>query len=201
MKKAEEMKERIIRSTIELIGQGSGNIGEITTRMIAEKAGIGISLIHYHFQTKDRLVELCVQRIITGVIEGFRPSIADGNSPLVRITAVAQQVADFLAANPAISRMSILGDLAQPALRDNTALTMAGFAAAWQGGRSSGEAETPDSTTTTAVFALTALIQSAFLRKELSRGLFGYDMEKKEERDRFIAWTAERLFGSDNHES
>lgn len=199
MKKAEEMKERIIRSTIELIEQGSGDIGEITTRMIAEKAGIGISLIHYHFQTKDRLVELCVQRIITGVIEDFRPSVAAADSPLARITAVAQQVADFLASNPAISRISILGDLAQPALRDNTALTMAGFAAAWQGGKRNGEPGAPD--VKTAVFALTALIQSAFLRKELSRELFGYDMENKEERDRFIGWIADRLFGSDVHES
>ncbi len=194
MTKAEEMKERIIRSTIELIEQGSGNIGEITTRMIAEKTGIGISLIHYHFQTKDRLVELCVQRIITGVIEDFRPSVATVDRPLARITAVAQQVADFLASNPAISRISILGDLARPALRDNTALTMAGFTAAWQGGRSNnGEPGAAD--IKTAVFALTAMIQSAFLRKELSRELFGYDMENKEERDRFIAWIADRLFG------
>ena len=199
MKKAEEMKERIIRSTIELIEQGSGDIGEITTRMIAEKTGIGISLIHYHFQTKDRLVELCVQRIITGVIEDFRPSVAAADHLLTRITAVAQQVADFLASNPAISRISILGDLAQPALRDNTALTMAGFAAAWQGGNRNGEPGAPD--VKTAVFALTALIQSAFLRKELSRELFGYDMENKEERDRFIGWIADRLFGSDVHES
>ena len=199
MKKAEEMKERIIRSTIELIEQGSGDIGEITTRMIAEKTGIGISLIHYHFQTKDRLVELCVQRIITGVIEDFRPSVAAADHPLTRITAMAQQVADFLASNPAISRISILGDLAQPALRDNTALTMAGFAAAWQGGNRNGEPGAPDAKT--AVFALTALIQSAFLRKELSRELFGYDMENKEERDRFIGWIADRLFGSDVHES
>lgn len=199
MKKAEEMKERIIRCTIELIEQGSGNIGEITTRMIAEKAGIGISLIHYHFQTKDRLVELCVQRIITGVIEGFRPSVAAGAHPLVRITAVAQQVADFLAANPAISRISILGDLAQPTRGDNTVLTMAGFTAAWQGRKNSAAAGIPE--LKTAVFALTALIQSAFLRKELSRELFGYDIEKKEERDCFIAWAAERLFGGVVHES
>jgi AcrR family transcriptional regulator len=199
MKKAEEMKERIIRSTIELIEQGNGNIGEITTRMIAEKAGIGISLIHYHFQTKERLVELCVQRIITGVIEDFRPSVAAADRPLTRITAVAQQVADFLAAHTAISRVSILGDLAQPGLRDNTALTMAGFTAAWQGGKRNGEPGAPD--IKTAVFALTALIQSAFLRKELSRELFGYDMENKEERDRFIGWIADRLFGSDVHES
>lgn len=199
MKKAEEMKERIIRSTIELIEQGNGNIGEITTRMIAEKAGIGISLLHYHFQTKDRLVELCVQRIITGVIEDFRPSVAEADCPLTRITAVAQQVADFLSGNPAISRISILGDLTQPALRDNTALTMAGFAAAWHGRKNSGSTGSPDMKT--AVFALTALIQSAFLRKELSRELFGYDMENKEERDRFIGWIAGRLFGSDVHES
>ncbi|MNP87290.1 hypothetical protein D3C76_1880830 [compost metagenome] len=47
------------------------------------------------------------------------------------------------------------------------------------------------------MFALTALMQAAFLRKELSSGLFGYDMENKEERDRFIGWIAARLFGGE----
>ncbi|MDF2937759.1 MAG: regulatory protein TetR [Paenibacillaceae bacterium] len=199
MKKADEMKEKIIRSTIGLIEQGNGSIGEITTRMIAEQAGIGISLIHYHFQTKERLVELCVQRIITGVIGDFRPSIAAVEQPLARITAVARLVADFLAANPAISRISILGDLDHPSPGDNTALTMAGFAAAWRGGRDNGQ--TGEQGLKAAVFAITALMQSAFLRKEISKELFGYDMENKEERDRFIGWIAERLFGGNVHES
>lgn len=199
MKKAEEMKERIIRSTIRLIEQGNGNIGELTTRRIAEEAGIGISLLHYHFQTKERLVELCVQRIITGVIADFRPSVAAEDTSLARVKAVARQVADFLAANPAISRISILGDLNHPAPSDNTALTMAGFTAAWRGGKGGASAWEQDCKP--AVFALTALMQAAFLRKELSKELFGYDMENKEERDRFIDWMADRLFGSDVHES
>lgn len=201
MKKSEEMKERIIRSTIELIEQGNGKVEELTTRMIAEKAGIGIGLIHYHFQTKDNLVEICVQRMITRVIWDFTPSAPPADSQQERIKASARQVADFLAANPAISRISILGDMGHPASRDNTALTMAGFAASWRGKGKGGEVSGGRQTDTdAAVFALTAVMQAAFLRRNISRELFGCDMDNKEERDRFIGWLADRLFGGEAHE-
>ncbi|MNC33392.1 hypothetical protein D3C75_817820 [compost metagenome] len=132
------------------------------------------------------------------MIADFRPSVAAAHRPLTRVTAVARQVADFLAANPAISRISILGDLNHPAPGDNTALTMTGFTAAWRGDKD--DAVMGEEEVKTAVFALTSLMQAAFLRKELSKGLFGYDIENKEERDRFIGWIAARLFGGELHE-
>lgn len=204
MKKSEDMKERIIRAATELIEEGSGKAEKITTRMIADKAGIGVGLIHYHFQTKERLVELCVQRIIGQVIARFKPSGAEALKGSEALKSVAREVADFLAENPSISRISILGDCAAPTLQDNTARTMQGFAKTFGGPRgmdSGGGTEAggdADAMLRARLFTLTSTLQAAFLRKDISRELFGYDINDKRERDQFVGWLTDQLFESLN---
>ena len=228
LKKSEEMKERIIRATMELIEQGNGRAEEITTRMIADKTGIGVGLIHYHFQTKERLLELCVQRMIGGVIARFRPSEAGRLTGTNALKSVAKEVADFLMDHPSISRISILGDLAAPAPEDNTAKTMRGFAMAYNGGRmadgaeagpvrkaaenagAAGAVENAETAETAGaagtaqasllqarLFALTAMLQAAFLRRDISGETFGRDVRIKEERDRYIDWLTDQLFAGE----
>lgn len=68
MKKSDNVKEAIIAATIDLIVNSDGNIDEITTRIIAYKANTSVGLINYHYQTKDNLIEICVQQIIGNVI-------------------------------------------------------------------------------------------------------------------------------------
>ncbi|WP_058303264.1 TetR/AcrR family transcriptional regulator [Gorillibacterium timonense] len=203
MKKSEEMKERIIRATTELIDEGNGRAEEITTRMIADKTGIGVGLIHYHFQTKERLLEQCVQRMIGGVIARFEPSGSGTLGGLEALKSVAKEVADFLMVNASISRISILGDLNAPALDDNTAKTMRGFAMAFSRGSthvtSKQEAadELPSTLFRARLFTLTAMLQAAFLRRDISGELFGWDVRIKEERDRYIDWLIEQLFAKE----
>jgi AcrR family transcriptional regulator len=219
LKKSEEMKERIIRATMELIEQGNGRAEEITTRMIADKTGIGVGLIHYHFQTKERLLELCVQRMIGGVIAGFRPSASGTLTGTEALKSVAKEVADFLMDHPSISRISILGDLAAPQADDNTAKTMRGFAMAYNGGRlADGGMEeiaredleasqvssqvpqaplAPQAPLQARLFTLTAMLQVAFLRQDISSEGFGWDVRIKEERGRYIDWLIDQLFAKE----
>lgn len=56
MSKHENVKDRIIFVTIELIEQYGGDTKSITARMIAEKAEVGLGLINYHFGSKDNLI-------------------------------------------------------------------------------------------------------------------------------------------------
>ena len=77
MKNSTEVKEIIIKSTIELIEQSNGDIKKITSRSIAEKSGIALGLINYHFESKENLIALCVQRIINNVLMNFAPDKVD----------------------------------------------------------------------------------------------------------------------------
>ena len=56
MDKNANVKNRIIEVTTELIEQHNGNIKDITARMIATKAGVGLGLINYHFGSKEKLI-------------------------------------------------------------------------------------------------------------------------------------------------
>lgn len=188
MLKSEQAKQTIIEAATELISNSSGNMSDITTRMIAEKAGVGVGLINYHFQTKDNLIETCVQRIISQVTEHFRPQLEPGLGPRERLKQVVKLVADFLIANPSLSRISILADHNSPAPQDNTMKTVKGFASVWtKEGKEAGEHST------VLLFALTAVIQAVFLRKELTFQLFGFDFREKDQRDGFLDLLVDRL--------
>ena len=72
MDKNANVKNRIIEVTTELIEKHNGNIKDITARMIATKADVGLGLINYHFGSKEKLITECVQRIIGKVVTEFQ---------------------------------------------------------------------------------------------------------------------------------
>ncbi len=187
MKKPEDIKDRVIAATTELIIAGSGTVDEITTRAIAERAQVGVGLVNYHFQTKENLIELCVQRIISNVIAEFKPPEKENLSCIERLQAVAKAVADFLAENPSVSRISILGDYNRPQASDNTMRAAQGFMNSLQG------TDLSESTQKILMFELVSILQAAFLRRDLSKELWGYDFNCKPERDRFIDLAVKRL--------
>lgn len=189
MKKDCNVKEKIIQVTMELIEKSDGHIETITTRTISEKAEVGVGLINYHFQTKENLIEICVQKIIEDVISKFKPETGENLGYFEKIRAAAKSVMDFLMSNPAVSRISILGDFGKPKILDNTMKTVQGFS------YSLNELEISANLKTIQVFGFVSILQAAFLRKDLSKELFGFDFYIKEERDAFIDIIAESLFG------
>ena len=64
-------KETIIQTTIALIEEKGENLDTITIREISKRAGIGLGLVNYHFGNKEKLIELCVERIINRIVEQF----------------------------------------------------------------------------------------------------------------------------------
>jgi AcrR family transcriptional regulator len=196
MKKSDELKEKIIEVTTEMIINSNGAIERVTTRSIAEKADIGVGLINYHFQTKENLVEICVQRIIGNVISNFRPNVEESLDDIDRLKRVAKMVADFLINNEAVSYISILGDCKSPRTDDNTVKTAKGFSMAL------GQCEIPYNEKSILTFALTAVMQSIFLRKNMSFELFNLNFNDKKDRDLFLDFLIDRLFvtGRNNYE-
>lgn len=62
-------KEIIIQTTIDLINEKDEQMDGITVR---KKANVGLGLVNYHFGNKDKLIELCVERIVNGIIDNFQ---------------------------------------------------------------------------------------------------------------------------------
>lgn len=188
--KAEKTRGNIIHQTIELIKESSGDIEAITIRRIAERAGVGIGLIHHYFRSKDFLIEVCVQTIIEEVIHSFRPEACESSDPIEITKCVAKQVMDFLMENRHISKVSILADFNRPSVSDNTIKTVMGFGRSLSGGRDIGPHKIHS-------FMITSVLQAAFLRKDLLQDCIGVDFNEKSQRDRFIDIIVERFGGNE----
>ena len=50
-----DTRSRIMKAAVEIIGR-EGNLG-VTIREIADKAGVNIAAINYHFSSKENLIE------------------------------------------------------------------------------------------------------------------------------------------------
>lgn len=188
MEKSERTREKIVAQTIALIQENGGDSGKVTIRGIAERSGISVGLIHHYFESKNVLIESCVQRIIGGVIRSFSPDIAEGASRTEKLKRVTKQVMDFLMENQQVSRISILGDMTSPKATDNTMNSVRGFAGTISQGK-------PTQEDMQKAFMLAAMLQGAFLRKDVLNEALGIDLYRKDERDCYIDTMIEQLMG------
>lgn len=186
MDKNEGVKNRIIEVTTELIGQYNGDVKSITARMIAEKAGIGLGLINYHFGNKETLINECVQRIIGKVVAEFQMT-GNYQTDKERLTACATYVFDFLFKHSAICRISILDDLQNYTKNCNSVLTQQGFSLSLKN-------DISNKNKPIIVFILTAAMQVAFLGDKTVKQILGYDFTKTEDRAAYIKDLADILF-------
>lgn len=175
-----DSKEAIIQATIELIEQKGDNLDSITVRDIAKKAGVGLGLVNYHFGNKDNLVELCVERIINGIVERFQGIREDTRdlAPFEKLARLGNMTFDFLFEHYAVSRISVLTDMHSPKPGDNTHRTYAAYLPLVAACRPDWDEQTVRRKT----FSLITLMQQAFLRCDVVSGALGVDLRDKETR-------------------
>lgn len=183
-----EMKEKLIEVTMKLMEESKGDVSQITTRGICEQANVGIGLINYHFQSKDNLIAICVQRFISKSIDNFQPNLKPNLSPCEKMKKSVSQINDFLVNNASVSKISILQDHINPATNDNTIRSLQGIK------HSVEELKAEENEKNLLVFALVSFVQNMFLRKEQTEELFGFDYENEEQRNAVLAFMIDRLF-------
>ena len=191
MRNKDEVKEAIIKVTTKLIEESDGNIDSVTARTIADKSNVALGLINYHFDSKENLIAICVQRIINKVLMSFAPdkidySKDDGLTDKERLIAFAQETFDFLFEDYAIIKISILSDFKDYNPKSNSAYTQLGFKFALRG-------NIPENKNQLIAFSLTSIMQTAFLTGENSKQITGYNLFEKSQRDLFIEDTVSML--------
>ena len=168
------IKERIITATIDLIKDSDGLIENITIRKIAESADVALGLINYYFDSKDKLIEVCVERIISNVMKVF-PNIDDLNDykdANKDITSFTINVFKFLLNNPEISKISMLSDLKTPKINSNSSISYKAILRALPD-------KYPEAIKRVKAFIFLATIQSAFLNKDTTSELLGINLNIK----------------------
>lgn len=193
----EKTRNRIVEMTTELLNEYNGDTRRITSRLIAERADIGLGSINYFFGSKENLVTECIQRIINKMLVGFTPDMTefikdDGLSDETRLISWASQTFDFLFENQAIVNISILSDMQNYLADSNSVYTQKGFAFAIR-------SDQIEETKKLLVFILVSAMQVAFLAKNNAKEIIGYDLYSKTERDLFIFDTVMMLFHGVNN--
>lgn len=191
VKQDKEIKEKIISATMDLIKE-HGDTSKITVRDIAARAGVGIGLINYHFQTKDNLVNLCTLELIRHSIEQL--GAMNQNmvlEPLAQMKALGCGIAAFMAMNPGVSRISIVKDLVSADAADNSAQVVKMF---FPIARNICSRDQTDQDVNLLLHMLISSIEAAFLRRDVIKDSFGLDFNQAEQRDRFVSFCIDRIF-------
>ncbi|MCI8639309.1 MAG: helix-turn-helix transcriptional regulator [Coprococcus sp.] len=176
-------KETIIQATIDLINEKGAQMNALTVREICQKANIGLGLINYHFGSKDKLIELCVERIVNGIVENFcsiREETA-GLTAFEKIDRLGNMTLTFLFEHYAVSKISILSDMQRPKKDDNTHKTYLAYLPLISACRPDWDREKVERKT----FCLISAMQQLFLRHKVIEQLYGVDMMIPEEREAF----------------
>lgn len=176
-------RERIIQATAKLIQEKGERLNEITVREICKRANVGLGLVNYHFGNKDRLMELCVERIVNGIIDRFHSlqKETEGMPAFERLSALGNMTFTFLFEHDAVSRISILADMRMPKEDDNTRRTYLAYLPLVSACRPDWDRETVERKT----FCLIAAMQQSFLRHEVIRQAYGIDLTVQKEREEF----------------
>ncbi|MBD5113673.1 MAG: TetR/AcrR family transcriptional regulator [Ruminococcaceae bacterium] len=184
-----DIKEAIIKATTELIEENKGDIKAVTARAIAERCDIALGLINYHFKSKDKLIELCVQRIVNKILLCFYIGSGENAQTNVvsKVTEQAKQIMDFFFENKAMAKIFILSDFKEYHPKSNSVSTQNGLKLA-VGNRIDNNRKR------ILAFVLTSAMETAFLAGDCSKEILGCDLNDKEERGRFVEDTVNMLF-------
>lgn len=176
-------KEMIIQATMDLIQEKGRQINSITVREICKRANVGLGLVNYHFGNKDRLIELCVERIVNSIVDTFRSiqENTNGLSPFEKLDSLGNMTFTFLFEHYAVSKISILSDLKMPKEDDNTHRTYLAYLPLVSACRPDWDPQTLERKT----FCLIAIMQQAFLRHEVILQRYGIDLTVPKERKAF----------------
>lgn len=187
------VKMRILDAAIELIQEVQA-FEKVSMRKIAERAGVAVSMVNYHFQTKDNLINRAVQSYVGTVISGSADDSEESHTgdPVDRMRAHLKQAASFIADHPGISRVSILRDMQGGGGDDNTSQVEAMV----EGQLTEVDPERSGSSEVRLrAMVQVAAVQHLFLRSELVKEKLGLDFFDPEERDQLMDMLIDTVTG------
>jgi len=95
----DETKRAILEATLALAGEGG--FESLTVRSIAERAGIGIGTVHYHFGSKDKAIAEAYRFVTAELRASFDILRGDIESAETRLRAFARRFAESVHAHGA----------------------------------------------------------------------------------------------------
>jgi len=192
---AMDNKESIIQATIALIEEKGENIDAITMREICKKAEVGLGLINYYFENKDKLIDLCVEKIINGIVDKFN-SIREQTkdcTPYEKLECLGNMTLTFLFEHCNVAKISILTDMRTPKENDNTHRTYLAFIPLVAACRPDWDSDRIKRAT----YCLITAMQQAFLRHDIILLTQGVNLQNAQERKAYHEQMIKDILGAE----
>ena len=181
-------KEHIISVVMEMLDEGL-QAETLTTRKIAQRAKVGVGLINYHFQTKEKLINAAVARYMEKTFKMSSEFISSlSGTPKQKLISLSKYISGCFARNPSVTRISLLHDLASGNSCDNIQNILKTFEPLILEiiGNDKYWAQLIGS-----IFCFT--FSSAFLRADVLNQTAGFDFFDNAQREKFVEDTVETL--------
>ncbi len=179
-------RERIVRAALAVLDE-TDDVGRVTVRRIADRAGVAVGAINYHFGSKDDLLD----EAVTGEMERLAERWTGGfgryeRDPVEGLRATLKGIAAVIARYPKYARISVSHEL----LHGNMATARLTLPALR-------EAFGPDRTELqlrVLALQLVAPLQVALLRHAVFREYAGVEMGDDRARDALVDDLVDNLF-------
>ncbi|MHA2287977.1 MAG: TetR/AcrR family transcriptional regulator [Promethearchaeota archaeon] len=187
-----DTKQRIINATLELMRE-TGKTSEISVRKIVNRAGIkGVGLINYHFGTRENLINKAVRYDTNKLISGWDEIYEKMTQPPIeKMKLMLKGTGDLVDVNPLFGRISIIHDILNPAIDDNTVHSIEKYMMIV---REIYEGRKTEQEIKIITHILISAVQLSFLRADVTKDFLGFDYYDKEQRDTFIEKVIEIMF-------
>ncbi|WP_344319099.1 TetR/AcrR family transcriptional regulator, partial [Actinocatenispora thailandica] len=161
-----DVRQRLLAAAVELIPERGWTA--VSTRVLAERAGVTPSVVHYHFPSVSALLDEAVVGFMREVVAGIDEVLAAADSPAAAVDAMVASVARYTGSDP-LSLLAVEACLAatrDDRLRDQIAAVLA--ESRHRVGRWLAAHDVPDPETTAAM--LLAAVDGLLLHRSLAAG-------------------------------
>ena len=102
-------KEHILISTIEAIEKHG--LMNLTTRLIAEEAGVNNAALHYYYGTKDNLIEAALNQTTNHMLEDSQEILSSDEPIETRLRELLVYILDGIERYPNLIRAHLMGPI------------------------------------------------------------------------------------------
>jgi AcrR family transcriptional regulator len=109
----QDLRQKIIDTAKEMLDE-TGDVQKITVRQIAQRAGVGIGLINYHFNSKDNLMSIAIGNAMEKTITDFNKKDDDSLiTPDVKLRTLLKELCDTAGRDEKLVRFMILREITE----------------------------------------------------------------------------------------
>ena len=103
-----DMRSHIIETAIDIIRE-TQDVGKITVRQIAQRAGIGVGLINYYYDSKDQLLSVAIGEIMSRLASDIAfDNGANETDSVAKLKNMIKRLYTFSAEYESLIRFSLL---------------------------------------------------------------------------------------------